>query len=644
MKTASIFEELEGRTIDGKFALLERLSGSEECGVFLTLRLGGQRALIKLVRAEGAQAEACLAQWEAAKALAHPHLIRIFDSGRSGLDIAPLVYVVTENADRALSAILRERPLDPLETRDTFGPVLDALSYLHATGIVHGNIMPSNALRVGETTKLSADEFLLVPGVARRAHKGSAYDAPEVASGEFKPAADVWSIGMMLCEVLTGQFPHLSAESGLVIPESMPKSFAAIAKDCLRFDPDHRCTLSDIIPRLAPGLSLPPEFFSMPSQAAPPSTPPSREVPTSSFTPEELKIVDSLKTLPAPPPAQKISPPLESDHDLNLAPPRWRQDQPEPNPIKRFGPEPSSRATPRPVPPPSPASPASPASPPQPSARWQSKWESDTSTPLPELFSHYEEKEPRRFRVAPFLLGAFILLGGLVAFLVYDGKIDLAGLEELARQKYAALTHSDTPPPPAPAQSETARAGDAEPNAATDATSDQSQPAALPPPPQSAPSQAPATDASQPVSSATQPSVAAPAPVPAAVPSTAAAPAHTEPASPEPAHTEPALPANSEGAVAHQVMPSVSRAALESMHGPVRVVVRAEVNRQGDVTGVDYVSPGEGNYFARVSRRAAEQWKFQPPRAHGRSEDSAWTLHFYFTGSDVDVTAVREEQ
>ncbi len=87
-------------------------------------------------------------------------------------------------------------------------------------------------------------------------------------------------------------------------------------------------------------------------------------------------------------------------------------------------------------------------------------------------------------------------------------------------------------------------------------------------------------------------------------------------------------------------MPGVSQAAIESMHGPVRVVIRVEVNRQGDVSDAAYVSPGEGNYFARISRRAAEQWKFQPPRSHGRSETSAWTLHFYFTGSHTDVAAV----
>src|SRR5579871_2066696 len=352
MKTASIFEELEGRTIDGKFALLERLGGSDECCVFLTLRVGGQRALLKLVRAEGTQAEACLSQWEAARALSHPHLIRVFDFGHAAVDPAPLVYVVTENADAVLANITSERGLDPLETRDTFGPLLDALSYLHASGIVHGHIKPSNALRIGTTVKLSADNFLVVPGVTGRVHKPSAYDAPEISSGKFTPAADVWSIGMMLCEALTQQFPHLSADGSLLIPESMPKSFAAIAEDCLRLNPDQRCTVSEIIPRLAPGLSLPPEFFSAPSKAAPPLPSPSREEHISSFSPDELKIIENLKT----PRAQNGAPLPAPDRDAVPAPSRWQQDDPAPAPINQFNSEPVPRALPKPEPPQKPPS------------------------------------------------------------------------------------------------------------------------------------------------------------------------------------------------------------------------------------------------------------------------------------------------
>lgn len=621
MKTASIFEELEGRTIDGKFALLEKLGGAEDTGVFLTLRLGGQRAVIKLIRAEGAEANAILARWDAAKALAHPHLIRVFESGRTAVNSAQFVYVVTENADDVLSNIVRERALDPLETRDTFGPILDALSYLHATGIVHGHVKPSNALRVGEAVKLSTDDLLLVPGSPRRAPKHTAYDAPELSSGKVTPAADVWSIGMMLCEVVTQQLPNLSADGGLVVPDSLPKSFASIAEECLRFKPDQRCTISDIIPRLAPGLSLPAEFFSGPARPNPGPHQPVPDNPASSFSPEDLKIVEALNALPA------------TDNDVaprNLAPAapsRWQQDEPDSAPINQFSPEPTRRA----------ASPA--VSQPRPVTNWQSKWESETSAPLPELFSQYKEKEPRRSHAAPFLLAALVLIAFAAVMLIRSGKLDITQLQHLAQEKYDALTHSAQPEPraqtsaPQPDATQPAPPSQTPPATVQSNTQPLEPSASTPQPPSTTASPAAAAPEPQSQALATQPaeSASAPAPIQSPVPP------------PAPSQTEPSLPANADGAVAHQVMPSVSQAAIESMHGPVRVIIRVDVSQKGNVSRAAYVSPGEGNYFARISRRAAEEWKFQPPRAHSRSLTSVWTLHFYFSGSNVDVTAVQDE-
>jgi serine/threonine protein kinase len=642
MKTASIFEELEGRTIDGKFALLEKLGASEGGSVFLTLRLGGQRALIKLVRAEGADAEACLARWEAAKALAHPHIIRVFEFGSADIDTAQIVYVVTETADDVLSDIIRERALDPLETRDTFGPILDALSYLHATGIIHGHVKPSNSFRIGDTAKLSSDNFLVAPGVPRVAPRRSPYDAPELQSGRVTPAADVWSIGMMLCEAMTQQLPHLVADGGLVVPDTLPKSFASIAQECLRFDPEERCTVSEIIPRIAPGLSLPAEFFSGPSRPAAPAPPPSEQVPPS---PESIKIVEALSA------ANAAENALRTDAARNgapAAPSRWQQEEPASPEINQFSPEPPPRrAAPPLAPAPTPSQATTPP-PPRHAPGWRSKWDSDTSAPLPELFSQYEEKEPRS-HIAPFFLGALVLLAFGVVLLVRSSKIDLPALEKLAQDKYTALTHSAPTVPESQPQTPSA----SQPDTAQSATSPQEQPATQPDdsaetsstsPQQPAASTEPAPQPeSSPTSSAAQPadSTASPSEPPPAAP---AAPVAQTPAPPPvPAHTEPALPTNSEGAVAHQTMPSVSSAAIESMHGPVRVTVRVDVNPKGDVSSAAYVSPGEGNYFARVSRRAAEQWKFQPPRAHSRSLASVWTLHFYFTGRNVDVTAVQDE-
>lgn len=79
------------------------------------------------------------------------------------------------------------------------------------------------------------------------------------------------------------------------------------------------------------------------------------------------------------------------------------------------------------------------------------------------------------------------------------------------------------------------------------------------------------------------------------------------------------------------------------MRASVLVVLRVTVNRNGSVADVSYVSPGPGNYFARVAQRAALTWKFDPPLRDGHAEPSVWRLRFFFSRRNVDVTASEED-
>ncbi len=64
-----------------------------------------------------------------------------------------------EYAEEDLSQILPERPLTPGEAREMLDPVLDALSYLHEKGFVHGHFKPSNIMVVDDQVKLSCDNL-----------------------------------------------------------------------------------------------------------------------------------------------------------------------------------------------------------------------------------------------------------------------------------------------------------------------------------------------------------------------------------------------------------------------------------------------------------------------------------------------------
>jgi len=75
------------------------------------------------------------------------------------------------------------------------------------------------------------------------------------------------------------------------------------------------------------------------------------------------------------------------------------------------------------------------------------------------------------------------------------------------------------------------------------------------------------------------------------------------------------------------------------MRAPIVVILHLAVNRNGSVEDASYVSPGPGNYFAKIAQRAALQWKFDPPLSAGRPQASSWELRFYFSRSNIEANA-----
>jgi serine/threonine-protein kinase len=229
--------------------------------VFLTDREGpgSPKAAIKLIPADAGDAEARLAGWALASTLSHPHLMRLFHRGRCQMNTSWLLYSVTEYAEEVLSQVLLDRPLTPSEAREMLTPVLDALSYLHGKGVVHGRLKPTNIMVVDDQLKLSSDSLHAAGEPGEQFSTPGVYDAPECATEGISPAADVWSLGITLVEALTQHPPawDRSTHQDPVVPESMPQPFANMARECLRFDPARRCTLSDFKARLDPAQSLP---------------------------------------------------------------------------------------------------------------------------------------------------------------------------------------------------------------------------------------------------------------------------------------------------------------------------------------------------------------------------------------------------
>jgi len=246
----------EGRTVDGRFPLQSYLGGSDHSAVFLTLTQSGagnsEKAALKLISADAADAEKQLLRWKAVRALNHPNLIAIFEAGRCELDGTALHYVVEEYAEENLSQILPDRALTAEETRGMLPPILRALQYVHDKGFVHGHIQPSNILAIGDTVKLSSDALGLPGEKVRGARAMGAYDPPEAATGALSTAADVWQLGITLLEVLTQRLPvwDRARASTPEVPAAVPEPFREIAGHCLRVDAGKRRTVAEIVDRL----------------------------------------------------------------------------------------------------------------------------------------------------------------------------------------------------------------------------------------------------------------------------------------------------------------------------------------------------------------------------------------------------------
>jgi TonB family protein len=238
-----------GRVIDRRFTLLRWLGGSDHSSVFLTEIAGDppQKAAIKIIPDAGTDSEARLAQWEAAKILSHPHLMRLFHCGRSYVDNVDLLYVVTENAEEVLSEILRERPLTLAETKEMLGPVVDALTWLHGRSLVHSHLKPSNIMVVEGRLKISVDGLHAAGELASPFPASGPNDAPELAAGNISPAADVWSLGGVVVEALTQQPPVQDEQTGEpVVPASIRQPLYGLVWQCLQVDPARRTTLRHV--------------------------------------------------------------------------------------------------------------------------------------------------------------------------------------------------------------------------------------------------------------------------------------------------------------------------------------------------------------------------------------------------------------
>ena len=263
--SSELCKKWEGQTVAGKFPLRQWIGGSERTAVFQTVRNGSQRAVIKLVMAATSAADAVhddaqLSRWSDTARRSHPHLIRLFENGRCHIDDTNLLYVVMEYAEEDLGQILPIRTLSTTEVLEMLQPTADALAFLHGAGFVHTRIKPSNIMAVDNQLKISSD-CLRKTGERADAGASGAYDPPEGRAAGASPAADIWSLGMTLVAVLTQHEPQITdPDQGKAIAGGIQEPLRGIVRQCLRPDPQQRCSAREILTRLQskPQVGAPP--------------------------------------------------------------------------------------------------------------------------------------------------------------------------------------------------------------------------------------------------------------------------------------------------------------------------------------------------------------------------------------------------
>ncbi|MBS0388112.1 MAG: serine/threonine protein kinase [Proteobacteria bacterium] len=231
---AELDAEQAGRTI-GPYTLLREIGAGGMGSVWLAQRTDGailRPVALKLPRYGWARGIAARLQAErdSLAALAHPHIARLYDAGTTA---AGRPYFSMEYVDgRPIDEYVRAMRLTVAGCIELFLQVTSAVAHAHARLIVHRDLKPSNILvtPAGETRLLDFGAAKLLDqgatGPSDLTRESGRVLSPEYAAPEqlrdepVTVAADVYALGVVLFELLTGTRPHAGTRNA--VPEVVP--------------------------------------------------------------------------------------------------------------------------------------------------------------------------------------------------------------------------------------------------------------------------------------------------------------------------------------------------------------------------------------------------------------------------------------
>jgi serine/threonine protein kinase len=175
-----LWNDYEGKTIAGLFPVEKLIRPEGRSAFFTTSNGSGKPAVLRLIESINDEDE-ILDRWKAVADLNQAHLITFKKYGQTVLDGTPLIYAVMEPTEADLASILHERPLTLDETRQIATSLVPALHALHASGLIHEHIEPSNVLATSDLVKLRSDCIREAPSDPAEANALRARDIRDLA-------------------------------------------------------------------------------------------------------------------------------------------------------------------------------------------------------------------------------------------------------------------------------------------------------------------------------------------------------------------------------------------------------------------------------------------------------------------------------
>jgi serine/threonine protein kinase len=205
-----------------------------------------------------------------AREISHPNICRVHELFSHRLKNGQVVWFLSMEllrGDTVLERVRANGPLSPALALSVSKQMVSALSAAHAAGLVHRDFKSSNVILIpasaGRTRAVITDFGLslrMLKVAGGRSEPGGmgtpGYMAPEQeVDGEVGPLADQYSLGVVMCEMLTGARPKRNAERETPeLPQhKFPSRWESVLRRCLQRNPRHRfATIEDVSVALSP--------------------------------------------------------------------------------------------------------------------------------------------------------------------------------------------------------------------------------------------------------------------------------------------------------------------------------------------------------------------------------------------------------